>query len=113
MALAKTDIGAGADAAAEALAAATDKDDPGRVVEAFLVRKGGSEQLAVALAKQKLSADGAKRILRSMVLAGRNDLALANVAGKFAGLETATKPPTAQEVARIAAHVQAKGDAAR
>src|SRR5205085_5920221 len=47
------------------------------------------------------------------LLAGRNDTALANVAGKLAGLEAAAKPPTPNEVAKIAAEVQAKGDAAR
>ena len=113
MALAKNDVTAGAQAAAKALAGATDKDDPSPVIEAFLTRKDGSDQLAAALEKQQLSADNAKRILRSMLLAGRNDTALANVAGKFAGLEAAGKPPTPSEVARIVAEVLTKGDAVR
>ncbi len=113
VALAKTDLAAGADAAAKALAAADATDDPSGVVEAFLVRKDGSDKLAAALAQQKVSADNAKRILRAMLLAGRNDVALANVAGKFAGLEGAGKPPTPTEVAKLVADVQAHGDAAR
>ncbi len=113
MAVANQDVGTGAQAAAKALASATDKDDTGPVIEAFLARKGGSDSLAAALEKQKISADGAKRILRSMLLAGRNDAALANVASKFAGLEAATKAPTPQEVTKIMAEVTAKGDAVR
>ena len=53
-----------------ALAAATDKDDTSSLVEAFLVRKGGSDQLAAALEKQQLSADNAKRILRDIIEEG-------------------------------------------
>jgi putative heme-binding domain-containing protein len=113
LALATVDIGKGAEAAAGALAAATDQDDSGPVVEGLLARKGGSDRLAAALVKQKLSVDAAKRILRSMLLAGRNDAALASVAGKFAGIEAAAKPPTPQEVAKIVAEVQGKGDAGR
>ncbi len=113
MALAKSDVGVGAEAAAKALASATDIDDPSAVIEAFLVRKGGSDRLAAALSGQKLSADNAKHILRAMLLAGRNDTALTTVVGKFAGIEAATKPPTHEEVTRLVAEVQAKGDAAR
>ncbi len=113
VAIARTDLKAGASAAAGALAIATERDDPGPVIEAFLQRKEGSEALAAALAKEKVSTDGAKRILRAMLLAGRNDAALANVAGKFAGLEGANKPPTPGEVSKIVSEVLAKGDAAR
>jgi putative heme-binding domain-containing protein len=113
VALAEASVKEGADAAAKALAAASEKDDPSSVIEAFLVRKGGSDQLAAALAVQKLSADNAKRILRSMFLAGHNDAALAEVAAKFAGLEAAAKPPSPKEVAKIVAEVTTQGDAAR
>jgi len=112
-ALAKIDINQGAEAAAKALAAATDKDDPSNLIDTFLVRKEGSDKLAAALEKQKVSPDNAKRILRIMLLAGRNDVALGRVASKLAGLENADKKPTLQEVAKIAAEVQTHGDAAR
>src|SRR5204863_347312 len=69
--------------------------------------------LATALEKQKISADTAKRILRSMFLAGRNDAELANVVSKFAGFDAAQKPPTPAEVAQLAKEVQEKGDPAR
>ena len=38
---------------------------------------------------------------------------IANVIGRFAGLDARTKAPTAAEVQRLAAEVTAKGDAAR
>lgn len=112
-ALASIDFKAGAAAAASALAASSDKDDPGPLIEVFLGRKNGPENLAAALEKQKVPADNAKRILRAMLLAGRNDASLADVAAKFAGLEGATKPPTPQEISKIGAEVLAKGDPAR
>jgi putative heme-binding domain-containing protein len=102
-----------ANAAAVAIAGAGDKDDPAAMIQAFLVRKGGSDRLAGALAKQKVSADNAKRVLRAMYLAGRNDTALGEVASKFAGLDAAPKAPTPQEVVKLGADALAQGDAAR
>jgi putative heme-binding domain-containing protein len=112
-ALGQVDLAAGANAAAAAIAGAGDKDDPAVMIQAFLVRKGGSDKLAAALAKQKVSVDNAKRVLRAMYLAGRNDTALGEVASKFAGLDAAPKAPTSQEVAKIGADAVAQGDAAR
>src|SRR5581483_1969598 len=113
VALAQLDISAGAQAAAAALAAATENDDPSPVVEAFLMRKGGSDKLAAALEQQKVAPDTGKKILRAMYLAGRNDAALGNVASKFAGIDAAPKPPTPAEVKQLQAEALAKGDPAR
>jgi putative heme-binding domain-containing protein len=113
VALSQIDVDAGAAAAAAALAAARDGDDPSPLIEAFLVRKNGPDKLAVALERQKVSADIAKRILRAMYLAGRNDAPLANVVSKFAGIDAAPKPPTPDEVRQIAAEATSKGDPAR
>jgi putative heme-binding domain-containing protein len=113
MALAQADVDAGASAAASALASAEPADDPSAVIEAFLNRKNGSDRLAAALAKQKVSADTAKRILRAMYLAGRNDMALGNVVSKFAGIDAAPRPPTAAEVRKLMAEALAQGDPAR
>ncbi|MCI0641233.1 MAG: c-type cytochrome, partial [Gemmataceae bacterium] len=92
---------------------ATEADDPAPMVEAFLIRKNGPEKLAAALDKEKISADNAKRVLRAMFLAGRNDPALAGVVSRIAGLDANPRPPTPKEIQEIAAQVQAKGDAAR
>jgi putative heme-binding domain-containing protein len=112
-ALTRVDLEAAATDAAAALAASTEADDPGSLVDAFLIRKGGSERLAAALAKQKVPADAAKRVLRALFLAGRNDAQLADVVGRLAGVDAAPRPPTADEVRKLAAEVQARGDAAR
>jgi putative heme-binding domain-containing protein len=111
--LAQVDLDAGAAAAAKALAAAGPSDDPSLVIEAFLIRKKGAEKLAAALSGEKVSADTAKGILRSMYLAGHNDIALGNVASKFAGIDAAPRPPTADEVRKLMNEALTTGDAAR
>jgi putative heme-binding domain-containing protein len=112
-ALAQIDLEAGAKAAAQALATSKASDDPGPVVEAFLVLKNGPKQLAAALEKQTVSKDSAKRILRAMYMAGQSDPSLSEVVSKLAGLDAAPKAPTNEELAKITAAVMAKGDAAR
>ncbi len=113
IALSQLDVDAGAQAAAVALAASKEADDPSPVVEAFLSRKYGSDKLAAALEKQKVAADTAKRILRAMYLAGRNDAALGNVVSHFAGIEAAPKAPTPDQVKQLQAEALAKGDPVR
>src|SRR5207302_10503339 len=61
-ALGRVDLEAGAGAAAAGVASAADADDFTTMVQAFLVRKGGSDRLAAALAKEKVSPDAAKRV---------------------------------------------------
>jgi putative heme-binding domain-containing protein len=112
-ALVPLDVDGAATAAAVALAASGESDDPGALVQAFLVRKAGSDRLAAALGKEKVPADAAKRILRAMYLAGRNDAKLGDVASRFAGLDAAPRPPTPQEVVSLGAEALAKGDPAR
>lgn len=113
IALGQVDMEAASLAAAKALASAKEGDDVSPLVEAFLSRKNGPEKLAAALAKETLSADGGKRILRAMFLAGRNDPPLASVASKFAGLDAAPKPPTVDEIRELAAEALKKGDLKR
>jgi putative heme-binding domain-containing protein len=111
--LAQIDIKDGAEAAAKALADAKESDDPSSLVEAFLSRKQGADVLAAALESYKLSSDGAKRVLRSMYLAGRNDTALTAVLSKYAGLDAAFKLPTSAEIRQIGDEAAAQGDPVR
>jgi putative heme-binding domain-containing protein len=112
-ALARVDLDAAATRAAGAIGRSAESDDPTALVQAFLVRKGGSEKLATALAKEMVPADAAKRVLRAMYLAGRNDAALGDVVSRIAGLDAAPKPPTPQEVVKLAGEALSRGDAAR
>jgi putative heme-binding domain-containing protein len=113
MALTQADLDGAAAAAAASLATTELDVDPAGLIQAFLVRKEGSDKLAAALQKHKIAPDTAKRIYRAMLLAGRSDAALANLISRFAGMEAATNMPTPAEVQKIGAEVMAKGDAAR
>ncbi|MGF1582184.1 MAG: PVC-type heme-binding CxxCH protein [Gemmataceae bacterium] len=113
VALSQLDLDVGAMVAAKAIASASKEDNLDDVVGAFLNRTKGSETLAMALLKQKVSVNTGKRILRAMYLAGRNDPTLSAVASKIAGLEAAPRPPTAKEIDQLAAIVAKEGDAAR
>ncbi len=112
-ALANLDLDAAATAAASALADAAATDDPGVMLDAFLTRKGGPEKLGAALAKKKIMADPAKRALRHIYLAGRNDAALSNPLSAAAGIAADPKLPTPDEIKTLVAEVAAKGDATR
>ncbi|HEV3144491.1 MAG TPA: PVC-type heme-binding CxxCH protein [Gemmataceae bacterium] len=112
-ALAQSDLAAAAKAGAQALTEAGENDDPARVVEAFLNRKGGSDILAAALEQEKVPVDTAKRIMRAMYLAGRSDAKLSAVVSKLAGLGADPKIPTPAEVKQLEGEVMAKGDPAR
>lgn len=112
-ALAKLDLNSAATTAAAALTAAKSEDDVGPMVDAFLNRKGGSEQWAAALTKVDLPADAAKLALRHMYSVGRSDAALSDVLSKAAGIALDQKPPTPEELRRLLADVAAHGDASR
>ncbi|MFO1042173.1 MAG: HEAT repeat domain-containing protein [Planctomycetaceae bacterium] len=107
------DLPQASQAAAAILADSTPKDEPDDMLAAFLDRKGGADELAKAISSQKLNADVAKRSLRYMYSVGRSDASLSDVLSKAAGIAADAPPPTAEEVAKIAADVIAKGDPAR
>ena len=71
------------------------------LIQAFLVRKDGPEKLGAALEKRSLSEDTAKRLLRTMFLAGHSEPTLINVISRYAGLEVAPKPLTPAEVGAL------------
>src|SRR5262249_28651126 len=106
------DLQEAAGAAASALSAAGPDVDTVPLVQAFLVRKNGAAALGRALETQKASPDAAKRVLRAMFLAGRNDPALAEPASRLAGVDVSPKPPTPDEVKELVKLVMAEGDAA-
>ena len=112
-ALTKLDAEAAATRAAEVLADADAKSDPAPVVDAFLVRQNGTDLLAAALEKTPPSADVAKKALRHLFGSGRNDKALSDVLSEAAGVSQETPQLTKAEIAKLAADVVAKGDAAR
>ncbi len=60
----KLDLNAAARNAAAALVKASSRDNSERLIDAFLVRNGGSDKLAAALEGQSLQTDVAKRALR-------------------------------------------------
>lgn len=112
-ALVKSNIDVATKLAAATLAASAVTDDPAPMIDAILNRQGGSDKLAAALEGEKLQADVAKMALRYMYSIGRSDEALSAVLSKAAGVALDTPPPTAEEVEKLVAEVNAKGDAAR
>ena len=112
-ALARIDGKVAAQLGAKALAAAKETDDSSPIILEFLQRKKGAEDLADALAAQKISPDAAKVAIRAMYLAGKLDPKLNAVLSKYAGLDAAIKLPTAEEVRKIGDEALAKGDALR
>lgn len=112
-ALSRLDTKAGAQAAAVILTSIEPRDDIGPMLDALLSRKDGADQLASALAGKTLKPDAAKLALRYIFSVGRSDPALADVLSKAAGIALDSPPPSQEDVAKIAAQVSAKGDAAR
>jgi len=110
---AKRDSAAAASAAANILAASSGSDSIEPLLDAFLGRKTGADELAGALAGKKVATDTAKMALRYMYSIGRSDAALSNFLSEAAGIAADPPLPTQEEVAKIAAEVQEKGDAAR
>jgi putative heme-binding domain-containing protein len=89
------------------------QDDIEPMLAAILGRQDGAEKLAQALADDPPTADAAKLTLRHMYALGRSDQALSDVLSKAAGIALDAPPPSQEEVAKIAADVATKGDAAR
>ena len=111
--LVRHDLDGAAKTAAGILVTANAQDDLGPMLDAFFLRQDGPERLAAALEGRKLPPDVAKRALVHMLSIGRSDQALADVLTSAAGIAADAPPPSQKEVARIAAEVTAKGDAAR
>jgi putative heme-binding domain-containing protein len=111
--LARIDAQAAGELARDLLAESSDGDDITPLVSAFLDRRGGSDILAGALAREPVEVDAAKRGLRAMYALGRADAGLVAELSKQAKLDAEVAPLSDEELARLVAEVQAKGDPAR
>lgn len=107
------DLQLASDQAAATLADSSATDKPNALLNAFFDRKDGTDALAAALKKQKLTVDVAKMSLRYMYSVGRSDAGLSGVLSEAAGVASDPPPPTQEEVAKLAEEVVAKGDAER
>ncbi|HEY1601598.1 MAG TPA: hypothetical protein VGG64_18505 [Pirellulales bacterium] len=94
-------------------AAAANAANIGLLLDTFLARQGGADQLAVALTNAAVPVDTAKLALRHMYLAGRSDAQLVEVLSKAAGIDVERAPPTPDELIKLSAEVLAKGDPQR
>ncbi len=112
-ALARVDVDAAADLAAEAIAGAGPNQDLAPLISAFLDRQGGSDKLLAALHRRPPPGDAAKLALRAISALGRSDEALVAALSKIAGIEGDPKPPTPTEMATLIADVAKEGDPAR
>ena len=108
-ALARFNLDAAAKQAAAVLKDGTAADDPAPLLDAFFIRKGGSEKLAAAVADQTLSEDVLKMCLRYMYATGRNAPELSAALSKVPD----PPPPTPDDIKRLSAEVAASGDAGR
>ena len=107
------DLPLAATMAADALAGSTAADNPQAVLDGFLNRKHGTEELAAALGRKTPAVDVAKQLLRYMYSVGRSDAALSELLSKAAGIAADPAPPTPEQVAQLVVEVTAKGDPAR
>ena len=112
-ALTKLDIDEAASRAAEVLQAGARDHDFTPLIAAFLNRQGGSDKLAEALGKSKISADNAKLALRAVYTLGRSDQGLVSVLTKAAGIDADVKPLDKNAMDALIAEVAGHGDAAR
>jgi putative heme-binding domain-containing protein len=112
--LAKLDVDAAAERAAEILAQPA---LPGReltpLLAAFLNHQRGADVLAAAVGRRALPADSAKLALRAVYALGRSDQALVAALSRAAGLSSETKPLTPDELSQLVGEVASQGDPAR
>ncbi|MDB5318415.1 MAG: hypothetical protein JWN40_46 [Phycisphaerales bacterium] len=113
-ALSRLDVKAAARLFAQALADPNAGDvDLGAVLAPFVNRKEGPGVLGEALGSAKLSQDTAKLALRAVYTLGHSEPALVDPLKATAKIGAQPKQLTDDEMKRLIADVQAKGDAAR
>ncbi len=111
--LATLDLELASTAAADYLVEARAGDSLNSLLQPFLARKTGPEQLGKAISSRTISPDIAKLALRALLAAGRNDEALSAPLARAAGLENSLQPLSPEEMARLQQEILTHGDAAR
>ncbi|MCA8994063.1 MAG: c-type cytochrome [Planctomycetaceae bacterium] len=112
-ALASMELKEAAAKSAELFASATADDDPRPLIEVFLEKQNGSEELAAALETHEVAADVAKLALRHMYAEGRSDAKLNQILSKYAGIADEMPLPNAEELAKLVEEIRQTGDPAR
>jgi putative heme-binding domain-containing protein len=91
----------------------TSSDDVDLVINAFLAKKGGSEELAATLSITGIPRDTAKLALRALSTAGRQDDALRAALSKAAGVSSAAVEYSVEVVKALGQEAMAEGDPVR
>lgn len=112
-ALAKLDFEAALKNAVTVILDAKGNADLTALLEPFLTRQGGADQLAKALESSKIPKDAAKIALRAMYAQGHTEPALVAVLSKAAGLDAEIKPLTQAQMDALIEEVLKKGDPQR
>jgi putative heme-binding domain-containing protein len=113
--LAKLDVDAAAERAAEILAqpASPPNLDLTPLLAAFLHHQRGADVLAAAIGRHAPPADSAKLALRAVYTLGRSDPALVGALSRAAGISSETKPLTPGELSQLVTLVTSQGDPGR
>ena len=112
--LAKIDVDAAAERAAEILAQPVSASrDLTPLLAAFLNHQRGADVLAAAIGRHPPPADSAKLAIRAVYALGRSDPTLIAALSLAAGLSADTKPLTPGELGQLVSEVASQGDPAR
>ncbi len=110
-ALSLVDLARAGGSAAEILPTLKSDAEIGRLLQAFLVRKGGSDALAAALQTAGLTVDDARRVSTALSEVGRRSGELAAVVDAALGTAANATPYSVEFVNELVAEVNASGDA--
>jgi len=98
-------------AAADILPTLQNDAEVGRLLQPFLIRKGGADALGGALQNSGLSVEDARRLSTSLSEVGRRTGKLASVIDEALGNAANATPYSAEFVNKLTAEVDASGDA--
>jgi putative heme-binding domain-containing protein len=112
-ALARLDLEAASQAAADVLRHAEKGQDFAPMLAPFLSLKDGIDKLTTAIARADIPPDSAKLALRAVYALGRSDAGLIEALSKAAKITADVKPPDKAEMDRLIAEVNSQGNPAR